>query len=400
LRTVAGTVVGVPKELEGDERRVAQTPETVKELVKKGFSVRFGRSTSPPTSCGVGVWPPAAGRAFFPQRRNPARGAPPLPPPPPLPHPLLSSPPPPRPPLHPFPPPLPRQVIVQSGAGAGSTIPDSAFAAAGAKIVPDAATVYKDAHVVLKVRAPSEAEVASMQPESLLVSFVYAARNPSLVKALEARGVTSMAYELVPRTTKGQAMDALSAMANIAGYRAVVEAGHLFNRILGGQITAAGKVAPSKILIIGGGVAGLAAAAQARAMGAIVRIFDTRAAVEEQAKSLGADFLKVNVQESGDGGGGYAKEMSEAYKAAQAELFAKQCKEVDIIITTALIPGKPAPKLFSKAMVDSMKPGSVIMDLAAEAGGNCELTVPGKVRGRSPAPPFFNRHPCAPRPQR
>ena len=203
-------------------------------------------------------------------------------------------------------------------------------------------------------------------------------QNPKLVESLNSRSISALDYSLVPRTTKGQAMDALSAMGNIAGYRAVVEAGHLFNRFLGGQITAAGKVAPAKILIIGGGVAGLAAAAAARAQGAITRIFDTRAAVEEQAKSLGAEFVKVPIDESGDGGGGYAREMSDAYKAAQAQVLAKQAAEVDIIITTALIPGKPAPKLITEAMVSSMKPGSVIVDLASEMGGNCVLTQPGK----------------------
>jgi len=303
LRAVADTVVGVPKEVLPGERRVAQTPDTVKELAKKGF-----------------------------------------------------------------------RVVVQAGAGAEAAIPDAAYAAAGAQVVPDARALYAAADVVLKVRVPTVEEAAQLKPETFVVSYVYPQLHPDVIQVFRDRRITSLAYELVPRTTKGQAMDALSAMANIAGYRAVIEAGHLFGRFLGGQITAAGKVPPAKVLVFGGGVAGLAATATARSLGAVVRVFDTRAAVEEQAKSLGAEFLKVNVQESGEGGGGYAREMSDAYKTAQSELMLRQAREIDVVISTALIPGKPAPRTILRQHVEAMKPGSVVVDLAAEMGGNCELT--------------------------
>ncbi len=184
--------------------------------------------------------------------------------------------------------------------------------------------------------------------------------------------------DCVPRISRAQGFDALSSMANIAGYKAVIEAANHFGRFFTGQITAAGKIPPCKVLVIGGGVAGLSAIGTARNMGAIVRAFDTRAAVKEQVQSMGAEFLELNIKEDGEGQGGYAKEMSKEFYEAEMALFAKQCKEVDIVITTALIPGKPAPKLISKAMIESMKPGSVVVDLAAETGGNIETTRPGE----------------------
>ena len=209
-----------------------------------------------------------------------------------------------------------------------------------------------------------------------MISFLYPAQNKALVDSIRTRGITSFAMDQIPRITRAQTFDALSSMANIAGYKAVITAGENFGRFFTGQMTAAGKLPPAKILVIGGGVAGLAAIATAKSLGAIVRGFDTRPAVKEQVQSLGAEFLEVKgFSESGAGTGGYAKEMSKEFIEAEMKLFAKQCEEVDIVITTALIPGKPAPKLITKAMVESMKPGSVIVDLAAEAGGNCEYTV-------------------------
>jgi len=219
-----------------------------------------------------------------------------------------------------------------------------------------------------------------MKEGGKLVSFLYPAQNKDLLDILAKRKITAFGVDCIPRISRAQTFDALSSMANIAGYKAVIEAANVFGRFFTGQITAAGKVPPAKIFVIGGGVAGLSAIGTAKNMGAIVRGFDVREAVREQMQSLGAEFLEVTgVQESGEGAGGYAKEMSDEFKKAQAALFAKQCKEVDIVISTALIPGKPAPKLITKEMVESMKPGSVIVDLAAEQGGNCELTKPGEL---------------------
>ena len=270
-------------------------------------------------------------------------------------------------------------VVVEAGAGAGASIPDSAFAAAGASIAKDRREALA-CDVVLKVRAPSAEDVEAMRPGSRLIALLRPAQSAPLLAQLGRRGVTAFAMEQVPRTlSRAQAFDALSSMANVAGVRAVVEASHAFGRFFSGQTTAAGKVAPAKVFVIGGGVAGLAAAAQAKGMGAITRGFDVRAAVKEQWASLGAEALEVaGVKEAGEGAGGYAKEMSKEFAAAQAVLVAKQCRECDVVITTALIPGKPAPKLITLEMVESMQPGSVIVDLAAEGGGNCEATVPGQ----------------------
>jgi H+-translocating NAD(P) transhydrogenase subunit alpha len=211
------------------------------------------------------------------------------------------------------------------------------------------------------------------------VSFMWPAQNPELLQVLAARKATVLAMDSVPRISRAQKLDALSSMANIGGYRAVIEAAYQFGRFFTGQITAAGKVPPAKVFVIGAGVAGLAAIGAANGLGAIVRANDTRAEVGDQIKSLGAEFVPVDYVEEGSGGGGYARVMSEGFQKAQLALFAKQAKEVDIIITTALIPGKPAPKLITAEMVRSMKPGSVIVDMASEQGGNCELTEPGKV---------------------
>jgi len=270
-------------------------------------------------------------------------------------------------------------VAVQSGAGAAASIDDDAYRAAGASIVPDAASLWSGADIIFKVRAPSRDEVNLLREGGTLVSFIWPAQNPQLLQALAAKQATVLAMDSVPRISRAQKLDALSSMANIGGYRAVIEAAHEFGRFFTGQITAAGKVPPAKVFVIGAGVAGLAAIGAANGLGAIVRANDTRAEVGDQIKSLGAEFVPVEYVEEGSGGGGYAKVMSEGFQKAQRELFAKQAKEVDIIITTALIPGKPAPKLITAEMVQSMKPGSVIVDMASEQGGNCELTEPGKV---------------------
>ena len=268
-------------------------------------------------------------------------------------------------------------VQLERGAGEIASYPDTQYEAAGAALV-DRATAW-GADVVLKLRPPLDEEVGQLREGATLVSYLFPAENPALVELLAARKLTVLAMDQVPRISRAQKMDALSSMANIAGYRAVIEAANRFGSFFTGQFTAAGKVPPAKVLIIGAGVAGLAALGAAKGLGAIVRAFDVRAAVEDQVKSLGGEFLTVTIQESGDGAGGYAKEMSKEFLEAEYALFRAQAKEVDIVITTALIPGKPAPTLWFADMVELMKPGSVIVDLAAEKGGNCELTRPGEV---------------------
>ncbi len=270
-------------------------------------------------------------------------------------------------------------VSVQSGAGDAANFSDDTYRAAGATVIDGAANLWAASDIVFKVRGPSTEEVALVREGSTLVSFIWPAQNPELLKALAARKATVLAMDSVPRMSRAQKMDALSSMANIGGYRAVIEAAHHFGRFFTGQITAAGKVPPAKVFVIGAGVAGLAAIGAASGLGAIVRANDTRPEVGDQVKSMGGEFVTVDYVEEGTGVGGYAKTMSEGFLKAQRETFAKQAAEVDIIITTALIPGKPAPKLISEAMVKSMKPGSVIVDMASEQGGNCELTEPGKV---------------------
>lgn len=275
-------------------------------------------------------------------------------------------------------------VAVEAGAGAAASFPDAQYAAAGARVVPDAASVWSAADVVAKVRVPQERpdgthEADLLREGATLVSFVFPAQNREVLEKLKARRATVLAVDCIPRISRAQKVDALSSMANIAGYRAVVEAATRFGSFFTGQMTAAGKVPPAKVLVIGAGVAGLAAVAAARGLGAIVRAFDTRAQVREQVESLGGEFLEVSVKEEGEGGGGYAKTMSPAFVEAEMALFRAQAADVNIVITTALIPGKPAPKLWTKDMVAAMKPGSVVVDLAAEQGGNCELTKPGEV---------------------
>ena len=269
------------------------------------------------------------------------------------------------------------EVAVERGAGAASSYPDSQYETAGATIVDRDVAWHAD--IVLKLRPPTLEEPAQLREGATLISYLFPAENPDLVEALAARKVTVLAMDQVPRISRAQKMDALSSMANIAGYRAVIEAAIRFGSFFTGQITAAGKVAPAKVLIIGAGVAGLASLGAAKSLGAIVRAFDVRPSVEEQIQSLGGEFLTVRIQESGEGQGGYAKEMSKEFLEAEYALFREQAKDVDIVITTALIPGKPAPKLWFADMVELMKPGSVIVDLASEKGGNCELTKPGEV---------------------
>ncbi|WP_300668475.1 Re/Si-specific NAD(P)(+) transhydrogenase subunit alpha [Desulfoluna sp.] len=268
-------------------------------------------------------------------------------------------------------------LTVEAGAGEAAGFPDGAYEAAGAAL-SDAKAVWSDSDMVLKVCPPSPGEARQMKAGAALVSFVQPAENPELLEVLKTRNITALAMEQVPRITRAQKLDALSSMANIAGYRAVVEAAGAFGRFFTGQVTAAGKIPPAKVLVIGAGVAGLSAIGTAGALGAVVRAFDTRPEVKEQVESLGASFLMLDVEEEGAGAGGYAKVMSEAFIQAEMALFAAQAKEVDMIITTAMIPGKTAPILITKEMVASMMPGSVIVDLAAGQGGNCELTEPGQ----------------------
>ncbi len=308
-------VIGVPTEIATGEKRVATVPEAVVKLIKLGFKVQ-----------------------------------------------------------------------VQSGAGDAANFSDDTYRAAGAEIVDTAEKLWSSSDIVFKVRAPSLDEVDLMRDGgtssatsfTTLVSFIWPGQNPELMQKLAAKKATVLAIDSMPRISRAQKNDGLSSMANVAGYRAVIEAAHQFGRFFTGQITAAGKVPPAKVFIIGAGVAGLAAIGAAAGLGAIVRANDTRPEVADQIKSLGGEYIGVDYVEEGTGVGGYAKVMSEGFQKAQKEVFAKQAKEVDIIITTALIPGKPAPKLITAEMVKSMKPGSIIVDMAAEQGGNCELTEPDK----------------------
>ena len=271
------------------------------------------------------------------------------------------------------------KVAVESGAGDAANFSDDAYRAAGAEIIGGAARLWSASDIVFKVCVPTTEEVGMMHEGGTLIGFIWPAQNPELMQQLAAKKATVLAIDALPRMlSRAQKMDALTSQAGVAGYRAVIEAANVFGRFFNGQITAAGKVPPAKVFIAGAGVAGLAAIGTAAGLGAIVRANDTRAEVADQVKSLGGEFVKVEYEEEGGGGGGYAKVMSEGFQQAQREMYAKQAKEVDIIITTALIPGKPAPKLITAEMVQSMKPGSVIVDMAAERGGNCELTEPGQ----------------------
>lgn len=271
-------------------------------------------------------------------------------------------------------------VTVEKGAGEGADFSDEAYREAGCDIAESADALWAESDIVLKVRGPQPSEVEKLKEGGHLVSFLWPAQNPALLESLAAKQATVVAMDSVPRISRAQKLDALSSMANIAGYRAVIESAHEFGRFFTGQITAAGKVPPAKVFVIGVGVAGLAALGAANGLGAIVRACDTRPEVKDQVKSLGAEWVAPDYKEDESASTtGYAKIMSEAYQKAQADMIARQCMDVDIVITTALIPGKPAPKLITAGMVESMKPGSVIVDLAAEQGGNCELCEPGKV---------------------
>jgi len=308
--------IGIPKEVHEGEKRVALTPETAEKIQKLGFSV-----------------------------------------------------------------------AIEAGAGAGADFTDDAYREAGVEVMEDVKALWANSDIVMKVRAPEphpnlgvhEAEL--VREGGTLMSFIWPAQNPELMERLKERNATVLAMDSIPRISRAQKLDALSSMANIAGYRAVVEAAGQFGRFFTGQVTAAGKVPPAKVLVIGAGVAGLAAIGAANSMGAIVRAFDTRPEVKEQVESMGAEFLMLDFEEADDGSPntGYAKTMSKEFIEAEMKLFGEQAMDVDIIITTALIPGKPAPELITSGMVESMKEGSVIIDLAAEQGGNCALTEPGKV---------------------
>ena len=265
-------------------------------------------------------------------------------------------------------------VVIEQGAGEAANFPDAEYEKAGAKICANAADCLSQAGLVLKVQGPTDAELELIPSGATLISFLKPAQNGELLQKLADRNINALAVESIPRISRAQKMDALSSMANIAGYRAVIEAAHEFGRFFTGQITAAGKIPPAKVLVIGAGVAGLSAIGTAKSMGAIVRAFDTRPEVREQVESMGAEFLTVEIEEDGSGTGGYAKQMSKEFIDAEMALFREQAKEVDIVITTALIPGKPAPKLWLADMVDTMADGSVVVDLAAEMGGNCDYT--------------------------
>ncbi len=276
-------------------------------------------------------------------------------------------------------------VVVESHAGHGINAIDSEYREAGATVIEGTKELWAAADLILKVRPPEENkdlgvhEADLLKEGATLIGFVWPAQNKELLDRLAKRKATVFGMDCVPRITRAQKMDTLSAMANIAGYRAIIEAANNFPRFFTGQITAAGKIDPAKVLVIGAGVAGLSAIGAAKGLGAIVRAFDPRSATKDQVASMGAEFLDLDIKEEGEGKGGYAKQMSDDFLKAEMALFAAQAMQVDIIVTTALIPGKPAPKLITKGMVESMKPGSVIVDLAAEQGGNCALTEPGKV---------------------
>ena len=300
--------IGVVKELDPREQRVALTPEAIPKLTKKGF-----------------------------------------------------------------------EVVLEAGAGVPASFSDTAYQTAGATILDSARLVFDAADIIIKVRSPEDSELEQLHHGQHLIAFLWPAQNPELLERLAQDGITAISMDAVPRISRAQKLDALSSMANVAGYRAVVESANHFGRFFGGQITAAGRVPPATIMIIGAGVAGLSAIGAATSLGAIVRAFDTRPEVKEQVESMGAEFLELDFKEEGSGTGGYAKVMSKEFIEAEMKLFAEQAKEVDIIITTALIPGRPAPELITEPMVRSMKPGSVIVDLAAEQGGNCALTQPDKV---------------------
>ena len=358
--------VGVPKESASMEKRVGQTPESVAKLVKEGITVKVEAGAGAAADFSDAAYEKAGASVVS---RDEAWGAS-----------LVTK----VPSLL-----LPSLLPPVSNAAAHRT--DVHAAAASPRCCPRFDMPHHPPSppppaAALEVMPPTEEE-AKLVGDRMLLSFVFPAQNDALVKQLQAQKATVFAMDCIPRTlSRGQAFDALSSQANIAGYRAVIEASGVFGRFFAGQMTAAGKVPPAKVMVLGGGVAGLAAVQTAKNMGAIVKLFDVRAAVEEQAKSMGAEFLKVDFEESGEGGGGYAKEMSAEWHAAAREMLTKQCEDVDIVITTALIPGKKAPVMVTEEMVGKMKAGSVTVDLAASAGGNVETTVRDARRGRL-APP-------------
>lgn len=270
-------------------------------------------------------------------------------------------------------------IAIETQAGEAAKFRDKDYEAVGVTIIDNIQALYAAADIILKVREPDSVELELLREGQLFVSFMAPAQNPELLQALADKKVSALAMESIPRISRSQKMDALSSMANIAGYRAIVEAAQHFGRFFTGQITAAGKVPPAKVLVIGAGVAGLAAIGAAQSMGAIVRAFDTRPEVKEQVESMNGEFLMLDFEEDGSGEGGYAKTMSKEFIDAEMALFAEQAKEVDIIVTTALIPGRPAPELITEEMVKSMREGSVIVDLAASMGGNCKLVEADKV---------------------
>ncbi|PMR73869.1 Re/Si-specific NAD(P)(+) transhydrogenase subunit alpha [Billgrantia endophytica] len=275
---------------------------------------------------------------------------------------------------------LGHECLVESGAGEAAGFSDETYREAGVTVVADAASLWRETDVVIKVREPSDEEADLLREGQTLIAFFWPAQNEALLERCKARGATVIAMDMVPRISRAQKMDALSSMANIAGYRAVIEAGNNFGRFFTGQVTAAGKVPPAKVLVIGAGVAGLSAIGTAASLGAVVRAFDVRPEVAEQIESMGAEFLFLDFEEAqdGSGSGGYAAPSSPEFREKQLALFREQAPDVDIVVTTALIPGRPAPKLWLEDMVKAMKPGSVIVDLAAEKGGNCDLTEPDK----------------------
>lgn len=268
--------------------------------------------------------------------------------------------------------------VIEKGAGAASGFDDAAYQAAGVEIAATAAALFKAADVVVKVREPNETEIKRLRADQTLISFFWPAQNEAALELAKAQGATVIAMDMVPRISRAQKMDALSSMANIAGYRAVIEAGNNFGRFFTGQVTAAGKVPPAKVLVVGAGVAGLAAIGTATSLGAITMAFDVRPEVAEQIESMGASFVFLEFEEAQDGAatGGYAAPSSPEFREKQLAKFRELAPEIDIVITTALIPGRPAPKLWTEDMVKMMKRGSVVIDLAAERGGNCDLTVP------------------------
>lgn len=271
------------------------------------------------------------------------------------------------------------EIIVESGAGAGSFASDAQYEKAGARIVANTADLYAQAGMVLKVQKPTSAEIAMLKPGTVLICFLWALSDPDLVAALQKAGVTALGMEAIPRITRAQSMDALSSMSSLAGYKAVLIGATNLGKYLPMMMTAAGTIRPSKVLILGAGVAGLQAIATARRLGAIVEAFDVRPAVKEQVESLGARFIDVPLDDDTETKGGYAKELSKDAQVRQREVIHKHVKSADIVITTALIPGKKAPILITREMVDDMVPGSVVVDLAAEQGGNCEYTKPGEI---------------------